>query len=117
MLPVMALTAVLGALEGLFLPPSYAILPDILERRRTAGRQRAQHCARERRRVRRPGPGRSRGRVFTPGVALAIDAATFVVSAATLLALRPTPRGAGAAAEGDGGSDRTRRTARPEWGS
>src|SRR5262245_33003224 len=30
MLPVMALTAVLGAFEGLFLPPSYAILPDIL---------------------------------------------------------------------------------------
>jgi MFS family permease len=39
--------------------------------------------------------------VFSPGVALTIDAVTFVVSAATLLALRLTPRGAGAAEEGD----------------
>jgi predicted MFS family arabinose efflux permease len=89
MLPVMGLTAVLGALEGLFLPSSYAILPDILsEDQLPAGN--ALNTALESAAV-FAGPALA-GLVLvvsTPGVALAIDAATFAISAAALLALRP----------------------------
>lgn len=100
MLPVMALTAVLGALEGLFLPASYAILPDILsDDQLPAGN--ALNTALESAAA-FIGPALA-GLVlvfFTPGVALALDAATFVVSAATLLALRLSPSGR-AAGEGE----------------
>lgn len=90
--PVMALTAVLGALEGLFLAPSYAILPDVLgDDQLPAGN--ALNTALESAAA-FVGPALA-GLVvaaFTPGVALAIDAGTFVISALTLLALRLTPR-------------------------
>jgi predicted MFS family arabinose efflux permease len=101
MLPVMALTAVLGALEGLFLPPSYAILPDVLsEDELPAGN--ALNTALESAAA-FVGPAIA-GLVlvlFTPGVALAIDAVTFIVSAGTLLALRPNPNAAAATGADD----------------
>ena len=102
MLTVMALTAVLGGLEGLFLPPSYAILPDILSDENELPAGNALNTALESAAA-FVGPALAGlvVAVFTPGVALAIDAVTFVVSAATLLAIRVTPRGAGAAGEGD----------------
>ena len=120
MLTVMALTAVLGGLEGLFLPPSYAILPDILSDDELPAGNALNTALESAAAFVGPALAGLVVAVFTPGVALAIDAVTFVVSAATLLAIRVTPRGAGAAGEGDaeGKATRTRPpTDRPERGS
>ena len=100
-LPVMALTAVLGALEGLFLPPSYAILPDILSDDELPAGNALNTALESAAAFVGPALAGLVVAVFTPGVALTIDAVTFVVSAATLLAIRVTPRGAGAAGGGD----------------
>ena len=100
-LPVMALTAVLGALEGLFLPPSYAILPDILSDDELPAGNALNTALESAASFVGPALAGLVVAVFTPGVALTIDAATFVVSAATLLAIRVTPRGADEAGEGD----------------
>jgi predicted MFS family arabinose efflux permease len=100
-LPVMALTAVLGALEGLFLPASYAILPDILSDDELPAGNALNTALESAAAFVGPALAGLVVAVFTPGVALAIDAVTFVVSAATLLAIRVTPRGAGAAGESD----------------
>ena len=91
--PVMALTAVLGALEGLFLPPSYAILPDILSDDELPAGNALNTALESAAAFLGPALAGLVVAVFTPGVALAIDAATFVISAATLLAMRVTPRG------------------------
>src|SRR5262245_32528621 len=99
-LPVMALTAVLGALEGLFLPPSYAILPDVLSDDELPAGNALNTALESAAAFIGPALAGLVIAVFTPGVALAIDASTFVVSAATLLALRPNRTGA-AAAEAD----------------
>ena len=101
MLTVMALTAVLGGLEGLFLPPSYAILPDILSDDELPAGNALNTALESAAAFVGPALAGLVVAVFTPGVALAIDAVTFVVSAATLLAIRVTPRGAGGAGEGD----------------
>jgi predicted MFS family arabinose efflux permease len=101
MLTVMALTAVLGGLEGLFLPPSYAILPDILSDDELPAGNALNTALESAAAFVGPALAGLVVAVFTPGVALAIDAVTFVVSAATLLAIRVTPRGAGAAGESD----------------
>jgi predicted MFS family arabinose efflux permease len=97
--PVMALTAVLGALEGLFLPSSYAILPDILSDDELPAGNALNTALESAAAFVGPALAGLVVAVFTPGVALAIDAATFVISAATLLALRTTPRGEDAAGE------------------
>ena len=101
MLTVMALTAVLGGLEGLFLPPSYAILPDILSDDELPAGNALNTALESAASFVGPALAGLVVAVFTPGVALTIDAATFVVSAATLLAIRVTPRGADEAGEGD----------------
>jgi MFS family permease len=101
MLPVMVLTAVLGALEGLFLPPSYAILPDILSDDHLPAGNALNTALESAAGFIGPALAGLVIAVFTPGVALAIDAATFVISAATLLAVRVSPRGVDAAGEGD----------------
>jgi predicted MFS family arabinose efflux permease len=101
MLTVMALTAVLGGLEGLFLPPSYAILPDILSDDELPAGNALNTALESAAAFVGPALAGLVVAVFTPGVALAIDAVTFVVSAATLLAIRVTPRGVGAAGESD----------------
>src|SRR4029079_3004046 len=101
MLTVMALTAVLGGLEGLFLPPSYAILPDILSDDELPAGNALNTALESAASFVGPALAGLLVAVFTPGVALTIDAATFVVSAATLLAIRVTPRGADEAGEGD----------------
>jgi MFS family permease len=104
-LPVMALTAVLGALEGLFLPPSYAILPDILSDDELPAGNALNTALESAAAFIGPALAGLVVAVFTPGVALTIDAATFVVSAATLLAIRVIPRGVGAAGESDETAD------------
>ena len=88
-------------LEGLFLPPSYAILPDILSDDELPAGNALNTALESAAAFVGPALAGLVVAVFTPGVALAIDAVTFVVSAATLLAIRVTPRGAGAAGEGD----------------
>lgn len=96
---VMALTAVLGALEGLFLPPSYAILPDILSDDELPAGNALNTALESAAAFVGPALAGLVVAVFTPGVALTIDAATFVISAATLLAMRVTPRGVDEAGE------------------
>src|SRR5205085_6823408 len=98
-LPVMALTALLGALEGLFLPPSYAILPDVLSDEELPAGNALNTAVESGAAFVGPALAGLVILVFTPGVALALDAVTFVISAATLLALRPSR--VGAAAEGN----------------
>jgi MFS family permease len=98
---VMALTAVLGALEGLFLPPSYAILPDILSDDELPAGNALNTALESAAAFVGPALAGLVVAVFTPGVALTIDAATFVISAATLLAMRVTPRGVDEAGESD----------------
>src|SRR5262245_23253809 len=110
-LPVMALTAVLGALEGLFLPPSYAILPDVLSDDELPAGNALNTALESAASFVGPALAGVVVAVFSPGVALTIDAATFVVSAATLLALRLTPRGVGAAGEGDAAGESDDETA------
>jgi predicted MFS family arabinose efflux permease len=105
MLPVMALTGILGGLEGLFLPPSYAILPDILSDDELPAGNALNTALESAAAFVGPALAGLVVAVFSPGVALAIDAATFVISAATLLALRLSPRGVGAAGEGDEAGD------------
>ena len=97
----MALTAVLGGLEGLFLPPSYAILPDILSDDELPAGNALNTALESAAAFVGPALAGLVVAVFTPGVALTIDAVTFVVSAATLLAIRVTPRGVDEAGEGD----------------
>jgi predicted MFS family arabinose efflux permease len=98
---VMALTAVLGALEGLFLPPSYAILPDILSDDELPAGNALNTALESAAAFIGPALAGLVVAVFTPGVALTIDAATFVISAATLLAMRVTPRGVDEAGDSD----------------
>jgi predicted MFS family arabinose efflux permease len=98
---VMALTAVLGALEGLFLPPSYAILPDILSDDELPAGNALNTALESAAGFVGPALAGLVVAVFTPGVALTIDAGTFVISAASLLAMQVTPRGEGAAGESD----------------
>ena len=101
MLTVMALTAVLGALEGLFLPASYAILPDILSDDELPAGNALNTALESAAAFVGPALAGLVVAVFSPGVALTIDAVTFVVSAATLLALRVTPRARATAGESD----------------
>ncbi|HXT90829.1 MAG TPA: MFS transporter [Trebonia sp.] len=105
MLTVMALTAVLGGLEGLFLPPSYAILPDILSDDELPAGNALNTALESAASFVGPALAGLVVALFSPGVALAIDAVTFVVSAATLLAIRVTRRGVDEAGEGDEESD------------
>ena len=86
--PVMALTAVLGALEGLFLPASYAILPDILSDDQLPAGNALNTALESGAAFLGPALAGVVVAVFTPGTALAIDAVTFAISAAALLALR-----------------------------
>lgn len=86
--PLMALTAVLGALEGLFLPPSYAILPDILDDDELPAGNALNGALESGAGFLGPALAGLIVVVFTPAVALAIDGVTFLISAATLLALR-----------------------------
>ncbi len=89
---VMVLTAILGGLEGLFLPPSYAILPDILSDDELPAGNALNTALESAASFVGPAVAGLVVAVFTPGVALTVDAATFVISAATLLAMRVTPR-------------------------
>jgi MFS family permease len=103
--PVMALTAVLGALEGLFLPASYAILPDILSDDQLPAGNALNTALESGAAFLGPALAGVVVAVFTPGTALAIDAVTFAISAAALLALRAGLRASavnvGVAEEGD----------------
>jgi MFS family permease len=98
---VMALTAILGGLEGLFLPPSYAILPDILSDDELPAGNALNTALESAAAFVGPALAGLVVAIFTPGVALTIDAATFVISAATLLAMRVTPRSEDEAGESD----------------
>jgi MFS family permease len=98
---VMALTAVLGALEGLFLPSSYAILPDILSDDELPAGNALNTALESAAGFIGPALAGLVIAVFSSGVALGLDAVTFLISAATLLAIRLRPRGAGATAEED----------------
>jgi predicted MFS family arabinose efflux permease len=100
-LPVMALTGVLGALEGLFLPSSYAILPDILSDDELPAGNALNTALESAAGFIGPAMAGLLIAVFSSGVALGIDAATFLISAVTLLLIRLRPRGAGAAAHDD----------------
>lgn len=95
--PLMALTAALGALEGLFLPPSYAILPDILDDDELPAGNALNGALESGAGFLGPALAGLIVVVFTPAVALVIDSVTFLISAATLLALclrlRPQPTG------------------------
>ena len=115
----MALTAVLGALEGLFLPPSYAILPDVLSDDELPAGNALNTALESAAGFIGPALAGLVVAVFTPGVALAIDAVTFLISAATLLAIRRDPawRGRGSGRRARKRPGRPSRTARPEWGS
>jgi predicted MFS family arabinose efflux permease len=89
--PLMALTAFLGALEGLFLPPSYAILPDILDDDQLPAGNALNTALESAAGFLGPALAGLLIAVFTPGVALAVDACTFLISAVTLLAMRLDP--------------------------
>ena len=86
--PLMALTAVLGALEGLFLAPSYAILPEIVNDEQLPAANSLNTALESAAGFLGPALAGIIVAVFTPGVALAIDAVTFLISAITLIALR-----------------------------
>lgn len=88
LLALIALTAILGGLEGLFLPPSYAILPDILDDDELPAGNALNGALESGAAFLGPALAGLVVAVFTPGVALAIDGATFVLSAITLLAIR-----------------------------
>src|SRR6478672_7478456 len=107
MLTVMALTAVLGGLEGLFLPPSYAILPDILSDDELPAGNALNTALESAASFVGPALAGLVVALFSPGVALAIDAVTFVVSAATLLAIRVTRRGVDEAGDEESDQDPT----------
>ena len=85
---LVALTAVLGGLEGLFLPPSYAILPDILDDDELPAGNALNGALESGAAFLGPALAGLVVALFTPGIALAIDGATFVISAITLLAIR-----------------------------
>jgi MFS family permease len=87
-LAVMALTAVLGACEGLFLPASYAVLPDVLPQEQLPAGNALNSMLEGAAAFVAPALAGLVVAFFSPGVALAIDALTFVVSAVTLLAVR-----------------------------
>jgi MFS family permease len=87
-----AVSALLGAFSGLFMPGSFSILPDILpDEQLQAGNAFNSSSAQLATLV---GAGIAGAVVtfFTPGMALAVDAGTFAVSALTLAAMRPRAR-------------------------
>ena len=84
-----------------FLPPSYAILPDILSDDELPAGNALNTALESAAGFIGPALAGLVVAVFTPGVALTIDAVTFVISAASLLAMRVTPRGEGEAGESD----------------
>ena len=88
LVPLMALTAILGALEGLFLAPSYAILPEVVSEEQLPAANSLNTALESAAGFIGPALAGVVVAVFTPGVALAIDAATFLISGLTLMALR-----------------------------
>ncbi|HEX6123655.1 MAG TPA: MFS transporter, partial [Ktedonobacterales bacterium] len=84
-----AVSALLGAFSGLFMPGSFSILPDVLpDEQLQAGNAFNSSSAQLATLV---GAGIAGAVVtfFTPGTALAVDAGTFAVSALTLATMRP----------------------------
>lgn len=93
------LVILLGALEGLFLPPSLALLPDILDDDRIGPGNALISGATMA--VTLVGPALAGILVVatSPGVAFTVDAVTFGVSAFSLFWIRPIPRASLAQAE------------------
>ncbi len=96
---LIAVAAPLGACEGLFLPASYAIMPEILDERDLHAGNAVNTSALQAANLIGPGIGGVIVGVFHAGTALAVDAATFAVSAAALLAMRSGRHRAAPAAE------------------
>ena len=87
-----ALVAALGAFAGLFIPASYAIMPDILPKSQLQAANAINSSALQLATLIGYGIAGVIVARLQPGVALTIDAATFVASAITLAAMRSQPK-------------------------
>ncbi|MER5641657.1 MFS transporter [Kitasatospora sp. NPDC002227] len=94
------IAAVLGASSGVFLPASYTLLPAILPAEQLGRGNALSAMANQFGGVLGPFAGGLLVAGWGPAAALAVDAVSFILSAAVLLALRP-PAGAGQAEDGE----------------
>ncbi|HXM55356.1 MAG TPA: MFS transporter [Candidatus Dormibacteraeota bacterium] len=86
--PLVALMGLLGAMEGLFLPPSFAVLPELVPAEQLAAANALSRGASNAAILFGPAVAGLVVAVLSPGVALAGDAVTFVVSAISLGLIR-----------------------------
>src|SRR5262245_2950871 len=88
---IAVLMAAVGFAEGVFLPPSYAILPSTVPPELLGRANGLSSGAQNLALLIGPGIGGLLAAAFSPRLCLVIDTATFAVSIATLLLLRPRP--------------------------
>jgi MFS family permease len=86
------LVACLGAFAGLFIPASYSIIPDILPKKQLQAANAINSSALQLATLVGYGVAGIVVARLLPGTALMVDAATFVVSAITLIAMRSQPK-------------------------
>ncbi|MDX3659876.1 MFS transporter [Streptomyces sp. ID05-26A] len=107
-IPLWAMIAVavpFGALGGIFMPASFAVLPQIVRPDSLAAGNSLIQVVQSTSRIAGPALGGMLVASLKSGVGLLIDAITFLVSSLTLMAIRPagdTPDGTAAHHDGDG---------------